>query len=173
MSDKIMGVCDFCSEPHKKGGMGNRACLNWRPLPISIAFDKTVEVVENEKNSFGVWINGIFRPVDLGALVKILQVKDAEMDELKRENFRLAAQVQKLIFEVDNEREIGKAMGRCLKDEKDKATNMQMFGVSCVCKFQGGKVVCFCGAHQSAVDEAINAAKNNLAEKFRKLTENL
>jgi hypothetical protein len=157
-----MGICDFWGEPHAFNA-GAPNCRNWRPVK-PIEFDKTVEVV-NQKNSFGVWIDGIFRPVDLGALVKIFQVKDAAMDELKRENLRLQSEVQKLIFQVDNEREIGKQIGRCLKDEQEKTMNAQMFGVSCVCKWQSGKVVSLCGAHQMATNE--------IAEKFRKLTESL
>lgn len=160
-----MGICDSWGVPHAKDDFGVPPhCRNWRPVK-PIEFDKTVEVVENQKNSFGVWIGGIFRPVDLGALVKIFQAKDAAMDELKRENLRLAAEVQKLIFQVDNEREIGKQMGRCLRDAQEKAMSVQMFGVTCVCKWQSGKVVSLCGAHQMATNE--------IAEKFRKLTESL
>jgi hypothetical protein len=171
MVEKEFGICDRVSDPHEKYTDSDALCINWRPL------DKTVEVVENTKNSFGVWIGGIFRPVDLGALVKILEVKDAAMEELKKENLRLQSEVQKLVFSVDNEREIGKQMGRCFKDERDKAANAQMFGVSCVCTWQAGKVTNLCGAHAVVVSEAIGSAKkserDNLAEKFRKLTESI
>lgn len=171
MADEILGTCDSWKQPHPKGALGT--CKNWAVTPPTAP----VELKMENSTTLGVWVNGMFIPVDLGSFVTILTAKDSVMDKLDKENLQLNQENQKLRYDVQAEHEIGLNFQRCLKDELDKAANVQMFGVQCVCKWRGGKVTDLCGAHHSVIGDAVDKAKKEmkdvLAEKYRRLVEAL
>lgn len=177
---EVLGTCDDWGGPHPKCSM----CYNWHPFKPAAA---AAEIVKQKADEFGVWHNGTFIRVDLGALGTLISLKDVQIEELrttvKAENERLTAENQTLRFQIDNEKEFTKMSNRCLLDANEKvaeltekvasAASAQMFGEHCVCKWQGGKVISLCGAHHALVHDGIKYEKDKLADKFRKLTEAL
>jgi hypothetical protein len=58
-----LGVCDSLSTPHENAA---GYCPNWRPV------EPVVEIVGGAPHGFGVWVEGKYHPVDIGALGTVI-----------------------------------------------------------------------------------------------------
>ena len=216
-----MGICERWGEPHAK----ESACISWHPVEVPTA--PKVNVVEQSFGVLGIWHEGKFITVDLGALGTMISLKDIQIRELQdwkesaisvtpnwqrigvemglsvgadvaanllpyiqnmkialekeaeignqetRRCDRLIAEIKKLEFQVQDEKAIGNRATKLLAECQASAASAQMFGTHCVCKWQGGKVMSLCGAHQEAVDAGKKWVTDRLAKGLRKLEEGL
>lgn len=114
-------------------------------------------------HGFGIWVDGKYRPVDIGALGTLI----ADLQSWKDSAIKSMPDMQAIgeALELPVGTEVSKVLLQKIRELKTEA-NEARWGVNCVCKWQSGKVVSVCGAHA----EVVRKETDKLAEKYRKLT---
>jgi len=154
LTNKPTCECGYNITERQADGTSPHYC---RGKYILISRHEDGEIACEAPHSFGVWILGKFHRVSLGKLGEII----LELQEWKQSAIEHSLDQQKIGEALNMRIGEGVSTGAVLVaiDKLKTEANRPQFGVSCVCKWEKGKVVSMCGAHHAVVHKVVEEWK--------------